>query len=238
MDKKKFRVRDNSSEEAKIRRRAIIFGVLTIVLGLLLIVWGIPLFIKLIGILADIKTQNEEVIDQDVIPPPVPRLLSVLEATNSAQLPISGFTEPGARVKIKLNDEEIETRADADGKFSIGKLMLRKGENRITAVAIDEANNQSETSEENIIVYDDQPPDLEIEAPKGGEIVEEGNIEIKGKTEPKARVLVNDYIVVVDESGKFSTKILLKEGGNRIVVTAQDKAGNKTEKEITLTYLP
>jgi len=237
-NKKTFQVKKGPPEEEKIKRRAIIFGLLTIAFGAAIIVWGIPLFIKLIITLSNIKSKTEETTSEDVIPPPVPRLSFVPEATNSAILSISGFTEPGAKVKIKFNDEEFNSKADEEGKFLIEKLALREGKNEVSALAIDEAGNQSDYSEPLEIIYDNESPKLEIESPKNGSAVEEQNIEVKGKTEPGARVLVNDHLVILDEEGGFSTKLMLKEGGNEITIVAQDSAGNKTEKKISVTYLP
>lgn len=235
---KKFQVKTSLSEEEKIRRRAIVFGLLTIAFGTAIIIWGIPLFVRLVVTLSNIKSETEEVINEDVIPPPVPRLSFVPEATNSAILSISGFTEPGSRVKIKFNGEEFNTEADEEGKFLIEKLTLEQGKNEISAQAIDKAGNESDYSEPLEIIYDNDPPKLEIESPQDGSAVEEQNIEIKGKAEPEARVLVNDHLVIVDEEGKFVTKLILREGGNEITVVAQDRAGNKTEKKISVTYLP
>ena len=237
-NKKKFQAKSEFSEEEKIRRRAIVFGFLTIAFGLIIVVWGIPLFIRLIVGLSNLKNKTEEITSEDIIPPPVPRLSFVPEATNSVTISISGFTEPKVKVKIKFNEEEFNTQADEEGKFLLEKLILKQGRNKISALAIDESGNQSEYSEPLEVVYDNEPPKLEIEAPQDGSATEEQNIEVKGVTEPGARVLVNNHLVIVDEKGKFNTKLILKEGGNEITVLAQDNAGNKTEKKISVTYFP
>jgi len=239
MNNNRFSSRKRSlSEEDEIRRRAIIFGILTILLAAAIIFWGVPLFIKLVGFLGDLKSEKEGVAEEDVIPPPVPRLPYIPEATNSAILSVSGFTEPKAKVTVNFNQEAIGTEADEDGNFSLKKLTLSKGTNTLSFWATDEAGNQSEETDAFEIIYDTQPPDLEIQSPENNQAVEEQTIEVKGRTETDARVLVNDHVVIVGKEGEFSTKVTLKEGGNEIVVLAQDKAGNQEEKKINVTYLP
>ncbi len=236
--KKQFLVKNGPSEEEKIKRRAIIFGLLTLALIISIFIWGIPLFIRLVGSLTELKSEQEQNLTQDVIPPPVPRLSFLPEATNSAVLTITGFTEPRAEVVIEFNQKQITTQADEEGKFILEKLNLDPGENQVRALAIDAAGNKSEYSKPLKVVYDQEPPKLEILSPQDGIAVEERNLEVRGVTEPEARVLVNDHLVIVDEEGKFNTRLILKEGGNQIKIVAQDLAGNQTEKTLTVTYLP
>lgn len=239
MRKKKFKVKNISfSEEEKAKRRAVIFGILTLVLGTALLVWGIPFFVKAIEFLGNLKSEGEEMVKEDKIPPIVPRFSFIPEATNSATLSVSGFSEPKAGIKLVFNDQEIDTDADEEGNFSISKLNLDLGENSLLAWAEDESENQSEKTETFLIVYDSEAPGLEIEAPEDKSSAEEQTIEVRGKTESEVRVLINEHIVIVDEEGGFSTKITLKEGGNKITITAEDKAGNQTKRELSVTYLP
>lgn len=226
------------SKDDQIRRRAIIFGFLTVLLLLMAMFLGVPLFFKLVGLFADIKTKNEQTSVEDKIPPPVPRFSVLPEATNSASIKVSGFTEANTQVKIVFNGEIIDAKTDSEGLFTLGKIILQSGKNIISATATDEAGNVSEESQPKEITYDSSPPELTVEKPSNGEKTENQNIEISGKTEASARVLVNDHMVILDGEGKFSSQIVLREGGNEIVVNAQDPAGNKTEKRLNITYLP
>jgi len=234
----KFKIKKRVSEEDKIKRRAIVFGFLTILLAILFIVWGVPLFVKLVGVIGDIKSEKENINIGDTIPPVAPRLSYIPEATNSAVIPITGFTEPGAKVIISFNQEEIETFADEEGNFSLEKLSLSQGLNKIIVWAEDDAENQSEQTKLLEIIYDTTAPELVIESPQDKTSTEELVADVKGKTEPSARVLVNDHIVILDEEGNFSDKVTLQEGRNQIRIVCQDRAGNETIEERSITYLP
>ncbi len=226
------------TEEDKVRRRAIIFGILTLILGTVLVVWGIPLFINLVEFLGNVKSESQSTVKQDIIPPPVPRLSYMPEATNSAQLEIKGVTEPEAVVKINVNEELIESVVNEEGTFELEKVTLEKGENTIFAWAVDDSENESAQTEEFKIIYETDPPPLEIVKPEDGIAVEEQTIEIEGNTEPNARVEINEHVVIVNLEGKFTYNLVLQEGENEINVTAEDSAGNLEEKKLTVTYLP
>ena len=61
---------------------------------------------------------------------------------------------------------------------------------------------------------------------KNDTTVETGSFVLAGTAERDALVLVNDRPAAVTSGGNFSFEIALKEGRNRIVVTATDLAGN------------
>ncbi len=227
------------TNEEKIRRRAVFFGLLTIILSLALVIWGIPLFINLIEFLGDVRSENEQTEQVNIIPPQVPRLSYIPEATNSAQLDINGVTEPNATVKVEFNEEIIESKVSEEGEFKIEKLNLNSGKNQITVWAVDDDGNQSEKTPTHEVVYDTQPPELEIINPEDGATFEdEQTLEVKGKTEENARALVNDHVAIVGLEGEFIHNIVLQEGENEIIVVAEDMAGNSTEETLTVTYLP
>lgn len=234
----KFRVRKRLTEEDRIRNRAIVFGLLTVILAVVFVIWGFPLFVRVVGFLGDLKSRSEENLVGDTIPPIAPRISYIPEATNSATMPLSGFTEPNVKVVVSFNQEIIETSANEEGNFSVEKIILTEGENSLSLWAEDEAENKSEATEVFEIIYDIQPPDLNIEFPQNKVALEEQNIEVKGQTEPSARVLVNDHVVIIDEVGGFVENLTLREGGNEIVIIAQDNAGNETKESISVTYLP
>lgn len=77
-----------------------------------------------------------------------------------------------------------------------------------------------------MIGKDTQPPKLEVNP-----IVPFTNvnsIEVKGKTEPGVKVMVNGQMAKVEADGSFTAKIALVEGANLISVEAIDGAGNRT----------
>lgn len=237
MRKFKFNYRVSPQEE-KIKRRAVIFGFLTVILGVSIVIWGIPLFINLVTFFGDVKSRKEKTEETDVVPPLVPRLSYIPEATNSAKLTISGFTEPKAKVIINFNDEQIDTQADDEGNFLVAKLLLEQGSNTLSLLAEDESGNQSEKGDFLEIIYDTQPPEITIEKPIDNEVFDKQTVDVIGKSELESRVLVDGHVVILGKEGGFIGKVTLKEGGNEIIIVAQDKAGNQTEKKIRVNYLP
>ena len=170
----------------------------------------------------------------------MPTLYPLPEATNSAEIKVSGISQSGLTIKVFLTGSESkDILTDDQGNFST-KERLTLGRNEIYAVAKDAKNNQSGESEKMIVWYDNETPSLEIIQPNDDTVIsdEKGKIEIIGKTENEAEVLINDHLIVLDKEGNFKYNLNLSTGENKILITATDSAGNKTEKTLTVTYSP
>jgi hypothetical protein len=228
-------------EERRSLRQAIFFGFLTIVFLLLLIFLGIPALIKMAIFLGEIRSSSQPVKTEDVLPPAPPIISPLPEATNSAQIVLRGFAEPGATVEVFLNgSSKAKLVVEKNGEFSSSKITLTSGRNEIMAQAIDSAGNASQNSAKMIIYYDLSAPKLTISEPPDGSDYygEENQIKIAGITEEGAAVTINGRLIVINQDGSFETTLNLKEGGNPIKIVATDQAGNQTEKEISVNYSP
>lgn len=74
------------------------------------------------------------------------------------------------------------------------------------------------------LAQDLDPPALVVDYPESAEAGD--RFELKGRTDPDARVFVGGMPVATDEDGKFTHDLFLKRGYNVIVVEAVDNVGN------------
>ena len=63
-------------------------------------------------------------------------------------------------------------------------------------------------------------------------------ITIEGSAERIASLTMNGQTIPVTEEGAFEEQYLLAEGYNRIVLSARDRFGKKTERVIEVVYNP
>jgi len=231
----------SKKEEKRNLRKAALFTFLTLFLIFAALFWGIPALIKMAVFFGNIRGSSQPVEIKDNLPPQVPILNALPEATNKSEIEVSGLTEAGASVKIFLTGQEVkEVVADNEGNFSSGKLKLTLGQNEIYALATDKAGNQSTASNKISVWYDDEPPNLEISQPEDGKTIsdEKAKVNILGKTEEGVELRINDHLVILEKEGNFKYSLGLNSGENKILVIAVDKAGNQTEKSLTITYSP
>lgn len=230
------RLRNSLVEQS---RRNIILAVVGII-GILVLVFlfGVPLLINLSllfeksGGTSSQSTNTNAYIATPVINP-------MPTATNSAQIQISGSAEKDMIVMLYVNDiKEKEADVDEDGNFTFDNVKIDEGENTIKTKAKDNKKNVSIYSPEIKISYLNKPPTLSVDEPTDGKSFgkDDSPIQVKGKTDPKVKITVNDFWAIVDGSGNFSYTLPLQGGENRIKVVATDEAGNKTEKEIKVSY--
>lgn len=176
---------------------------------------------------------------EDTVPPQVPILAAPAEATYSAQIILSGYGEAKSEVILVVNGNETETKTIADdGTFSF-EVALSEGENSLTAYSRDQAKNESMTGKKYLVVFDATAPTIEIETPADGERItlrKNQITTIKGKTEPKARIFIEDRLVLADGEGNFQGSYNLQEGDNKIKIKAIDQAGNQSETELTINF--
>lgn len=76
------------------------------------------------------------------------------------------------------------------------------------------------------LIQDLDPPTLVVNYPDTGE--EGDKFELRGRTDPDARIFVGGMPVKIDERGEFVHNFFLRRGFNIIVVEAVDKVGNVT----------
>ena len=75
------------------------------------------------------------------------------------------------------------------------------------------------------------PPELTVESI---EETYEDKATIKGKTEPNAKVRINEKAVNVSDDGSFEIVVDLMEGENKFIIIANDAAGNETKVTKTI----
>lgn len=225
---------DRQAEE-EITKKTIILGAVTVLFFGLIVIFGLPLLVKLSELLANNRVKESEA---KILPPLPPRLVSTFEATNSAKFDIFGVGEP--KVNIELFKDEVslgKEKADDKGGFSFDKITLDKGVNVFTAQAITDKEIKSEISKSLSIVYDDLAPLLTISSPEGDKVsVDKADFEIVGKTDKGASVTVNGRVAVVDGEGNFRQKVQLNMGKNSLEVVSQSLAGNISRKTVEITY--
>ncbi|NMC36629.1 hypothetical protein GYA49_06350 [Candidatus Beckwithbacteria bacterium] len=239
MTNKRISSRLQRIEDRKNTQQTILFIFLSIGFILILIFIGLPLFVKGVVFLGDMRSSGQTIQTGDTFPPAPPKLDADFEATNSAIIKLTGYAEPESTVTlIKNNDKADETVADDDGSFSFDQIKLMGGTNRLSAYATDAAGNKSNTSSEITIAYDNKAPELTITNPEDGAHFydEDNEIVIAGETDKDANVTVNGYVVVVDTEGNYVKRFTLQEGENIIDVVATDEAGNKTTKTVKVNY--
>ena len=159
--------------------------------------------------------------------------LGLPEIIKGNQLDISGETEAGSLVNLKLNGQFSRVvTAGTNGGFSFPQVILRDDEvNTITIEAKKGGNVGSVTAE---IFADNTPPNVQFaELP---ELAEEKTIELNGKISEQAdyEISVNGKSLKKGNGVEFTEKVSLEEGSNEITVKLTDTAGWETEKKITL----
>lgn len=215
-----------------------ILGIAVIVF--VLIKFGMPMLINFSLLLtgkdtAVFKSKNSA----SFVPPPV--LDPLFDATNSAQINISGKASKDETIKLYVNGELIDKiKANDDNTFEFKNVALKDGENSIRTKAQRENKEESDFSQQIIVVYKKDPPSLTIDSPSDGQSFskDENSANVSGKTDSSTKVTINDFWAIVDDTGNFSYNLSLKEGENQIKIVTTDIAGNKTQKEIKVNYSP
>lgn len=229
-----------SHRQKMFRRQLIFYGVLFIIVIFFLFTYGIKFLINgglyFTNILSGNKhdtaaqSQNNDLFRQlqvDQLP----------EATNSAQIIVSGTARDFDTATIYINDSEVKKISVKDSQaFSEEVGDLQKGSNTIYVKAITKDNKNEQKSDAQTVIYRTDKPKLDIDQPKDGDKTNKEEIKVSGKTDNGVFIRVNSLPVVVDASGSFTTSVRLKDGDNKIEIIAQDDAGNQENKSLTVNY--
>ncbi|RJQ38911.1 hypothetical protein C4559_00130 [Candidatus Microgenomates bacterium] len=220
-----------------------IFAILFIIF--FLVKFGFPLLVNFSLLLMGSKntTESSQKSSSFFVPPPV--LDSITDATNSAQIKISGTSSEKQIIKLYINGEVIDkVTTQKDGTFVFEDVKLSQGENSIKVKAIikDSSGDEKESdySKSYSVIFKNSPPPLTADSPTDGQSFskDENNITVSGKTDSGNKVTVNDFWAIVDGEGNYSYTLHLQNGENKLKIVAIDQAGNKTEVERKINYSP
>lgn len=231
------RSRLERKKDEQITKKTVLMGFLTVLVFVLIVVFGLPLLIKFSIMLGNSKSKKDTT-NENIVPPLAPRLIVPFEATSSSKIKIDGFAESGAEVELLKNEQSIgKTEVTVDGNFSFTNIELNDGENNFSAIATKENSGTSDVSKIILVIYDTVSPELTMSNPSEEALtVESADFDIIGKSEKGVSVTINGKVAVVDSEGNFKLKIQLSPGKNNIEVIVKDEALNETKKTISITY--
>lgn len=148
---------------------------------------------------------------------------------NASTVTVSGNTDdPTAHITV---DGIVATLTGTS--FSAVGVTLAEGANTITAVAVDQAGNRSETAI--TVTVDTSLPQVTITAPVEGSFTNIPTVTVTGTvSEPPVSVLVNGRATTLTGQAFVLENMPLAEGQNTISVDASDLAGNKGTAIVTV----
>ena len=109
------------------------------------------------------------------------------------------------------------------GNFSV-TVRLEEGPNRINVTAVDMVGNVFTVVR--TVNRDTTPPDLTVDLPAEGLLINRTSHTVTGRTEPRAYVLVNGVPALVGDDGTFEAALELSEGDNPVCVFSADQYRN------------
>ena len=205
--------------------------------------WILPAMINGVGFVKETvspsKKTGENILEKASLAPPI--LNISFEATNTAQINISGYGTSGSKVELFLDDDKKDTvDVNEDGSFEFKKIPLFLGINNINAKTLDNDNHESLSSKTFKITFDNEKPLINLSQPEDNKKIQGGDrkVTISGNTEAGTQVYINGSQTIVNKDGNFSSDQNLNDGDNDFNVKAVDKAGNFTEISRRVNYQP
>ncbi|MSP14655.1 MAG: hypothetical protein EXR62_17070 [Chloroflexi bacterium] len=168
-------------------------------------------------------------------------IIAVYTVPEPAKVKVTVVDDAGRIVRTLLRDKEQVT-----GQYSVtwdgrdeGGGQVADGQYRIQV----NVQGPDHAAYNNVAVtVDTKPPVIRLANVPNDMTVKDADFVIQGVTDPSATVYVNNdpQPVTMDGSGGFSVKLRLKEGENRLEITALDEAGNTASitRKITLLTKP
>lgn len=235
---REYKSRLTETEEKNNVRSAVVFGGLTIVLIVLGLVFGIPLFSKFVGLFT--KNSSQQQSTQSTTTLLAPNVSTLPKYTNQQSISIKGTAQPNSTIKIFFNNSSDETVTDGSGNFA-ANVTLTKGVNTIYAKTVDSNGNESQPSVSYSVNYTNQTPNLTVNTPQNNQNFygsASKSLDIQGSTDAGNTVTINDHIAILDANGKFSYSIDLQNGDNQLKIVSTDLAGNKKEIDLKVIFNP
>jgi hypothetical protein len=156
-------------------------------------------------------------------------------ATNSSVLAFSGTALNFDKLELYLNDEK-QSEISISDTFAGEIKGLEKGTNTIHFIAKSSQSKETKKTPEYEVLYKNDKPKLEVQEPNDNTKTNKEDIRISGTTDKETTIRVNGQPLIVDVTGKFTTMFRLKDGENKIKITAEDIVGNQESKDLTITY--
>jgi len=231
--------RPNTNLNEEELTRKLFSTIITIVVLIVVIILSTTVFAPAFGSLFKIFGKKDTSSDL-VIKPSTPVLTQLPTATKESKLKINGYAQQGTTIKLYVNGpEKASTVTGNDGLFTFENIELIKGRNTIFVKAIDQKQNESDTSSTYIVSMDTDAPKIDIESPKADSTVKnlDKRITIKGKINEKATITINGQIAIVKSDLTFEHLLGVSEGKLEIKIKAIDEAGNEKEEVLKVTYL-
>jgi flagellar hook assembly protein FlgD len=141
--------------------------------------------------------------------------------TNESIVGVTGLVPAGTTLTVNGRDAVV----DANGNF-LREVILHEGENILRIEATDDVGNI--TFQEILLRRKTTPPYLTVNIEEG-EVFQQADIQVMGKTDPSTQVTIGGQRVAVSSLGEFQTTLNLLTGENLLDVVAQDQAGNTTQ---------
>ncbi len=236
----RFSRRERISETKSQKRLFLAIGI-SAAIFIALLFYGVPALINMSIFISNLNRKNQPAMqtatNSGVVFPP--SLQAIPQATNSATMTISGFSDKGNNVSLYLNGDQFgSTLAANDGTFTFPDVTLKDGQNTIYAKAANSSGKESENSNQLSILFKKTSPKLELAGPDDNLTVTGDNkfVVVSGLTDPQNSVTVNDHIVVVNPDGSFSYQQILNDGDNTINIVSTDSAGNQTKTTRRVKY--
>jgi len=156
-------------------------------------------------------------------------------ATSSSTLAFSGTALNFNKLEIYLNNEKQDEISISDS--FMGEIKsLETGVNTVHFIAKSTLSKETKKTSVYDVIFKNSKPKLEIQEPNDGTKTNKEDVRISGLTEKETTIRINGQPLIVDVAGKFTTMVRLKDGENKIEVSAEDIVGNMEKKTLTITY--
>ena len=175
-------------------------------------------------------------------PPAVSLGLSEGQVTNSFKMDVRGEVKSEAYANsVAINDEpQFVELSEKKLPFS-REIKLKKGINEIKVRSTDLLGK---VAEKKMAVFGDfEGPLMNVKNAADGQQVGQNKIVLNGTLADStgvARLQVNEQVMAYNKERQldFSFTVRLKEGANKIMIAATDAAGNTTNGQMNIVYVP